>query len=438
MKHLEIEQLKKYAERRLSGDEMTRAVLHLDECGACFHSLQKIFPALSERAREVSIGDLTADGEENFHLDYDEHLRPYVDFEMDETTREIVETHLQNCVFCERAARELREFSDSLRLRQIKKDDWAAPEISGSTDYRPRRILTGNFLRLALPAIAVLILGVGGWLVWRAATRDYIAENQTPKVKSKVAANENSFNRQLENSPVKAKTKEIESANLPREINSADVKSNSITDENMKSVQTEDERLLAALPPDFRVQFQNAVRTQKINLPAFVAELQREDGNLRGAASDAKNAVLSPDAQAVRSSQPTFNWRKFAADGEEYVVTIYDEDFNLVAVSPNLRGAKWQSNVPLKRGKFYKWQVTAGKSTESYAAQFKVLDANALARLKAIENAAPHSPLVRGIGYAAEGLLTEAVRELEKAVRENPRDGLSKKLKNSLVKNTKQ
>ena len=414
---------------------MTRVVLHLDDCGACFDSFEKMFPALSDRAREVSLGDLTADDAEIFHLDYDEHLRPYVDFEMDETTREIVESHLRNCLFCERAVRELREFSDSLRLRQIKKDDLhAAPEISSSTGYRLRQFSTGNFLRLTLPAIAILILGVGGWLFWRQSeTPNSVAEIQTPKDEPKVAAK---VNRQPENTPADLETKEIESPVTPREINSANVKSNSITNKNLKPNQTEDERLLAALPPDFLISFQNAVRTERIKLPVFIAGL-REDGNTRGASGGEKNIALSPDAQAVRSSQPNFSWRKFAADSESYVVTIYDEDFNPVAVSPNLRSAKWQSNVPLKRGKIYKWQVAAEKSAETYAGQFKVLDENALVRLKAIENAAPNSPLVRGIGYAAEGLLIEAAREFEKEIKRNPPGNLARKLKKSLVRNWK-
>ena len=436
MKHLEIEQLKKYGERGLSGDEVTQAVLHLDECAACFDSFEKMFPALSDRAREVSPGDLTADDGEVFHLDYDEHLRPYVDFEMDETTREIVESHLQNCLFCERAVRELREFSDSLRLRQIKKDGFAQPEISGAIGYRLSRFLTGNSTRLILPAMAILILGIGGWLFWQSETPNPVAEIQTLKDEPKVAANENSFNRQPENLPANLETKRIESANSPREVDSANVKSDSIANENLKPNHTEDERLLAALPPDFRVQFQNAARTQRIKLPAFIAEL-REETNLRGASGGGKNIVLSPDAQAVKSSQPTFSWRKFAADGENYVVTIYDEDFNPVAISPNLRGAKWQPNVPLKRGKIYRWQVAAGKSSETYAGQFKVLDENALVRLKAIENAAPNSPLALGIGYAAEGLLIEAGREFEKEIKRNPPGNLARKLKKSLVRNSK-
>ena len=424
MKHLEIEQLKKYGERRLSGEEMTDALLHLDDCRACFESFQTMFPALSDAAQTVSLG---ADEAEIFHLDYDEHLRPYIDYEADEVTREIVESHLENCQFCVRAVRELREFSDSLHLREAKKEAAGEPTFSGALQHRPRRFITGSFWRLSLPAIAVLILGIGGWLIWRqSSTQTFVAENRTSQNAPPVTANENSFNRLPENS--------ITNEEINRRENDLANKSpNAARDKKRESNEPEDELLLAALPPDFRARFQNAVRTQKINLPAFIADL-REKSNLRGESNGDKNVIISPDAQAERSLRPMFRWRKFAAVSESYVVAIYDENYNQIAVSPRLTDAKWQSDVSLKGGKIYQWQVKTEKSVEPYTARFKVLDDAALIRLKQIENAAPHSPLVRGIGYASEGLLNEAMREFQKEIVKNPGGNLAKKLKDSLRK----
>ena len=100
-----------------------------------------------------------------------------------------------------------------------------------------------------------------------------------------------------------------------------------------------------------------------------------------------------------------------------------------------MRDTQWKSNVILERGKIYKWQVKTEKSADSYPAQFKVLDENALVRLKKIEKAALNSPLVRGIGYASEGLLSEAEREFQKEIKNNPQGNLARKLKDSLTKN---
>ena len=379
MKHLEAEQLKKYGERRLKPAEMMQTVLHLDECRVCFDSFQAMFPALCDAAKEVSFGDLTADAAEIFHLDYDEHLRPYIDYEADEVTREIVESHLENCQFCVRAVRELREFSDSLHLREVEKEDTDESTFSGATDYRLRRFTNGNFWRVFLPVITILILGIGGWLIWRqSATQTFVVENRMSQNVPQAAANENPFNRPPENS---AANQEINR----RENDSANKSPNVGGDKKRESNGTEDELLSAALPPDFRARFRNAVRTQKINLPTFIADL-RDKGNLRGESNGEKNVIISPSAQAERSLRPTFKWRKFADDGESYIVTIYDEKFNQISVSPNLRDTKWQPDSLLTRGKVYKWQVKTAVSTESFAAQFKVLAENAIARLKKNRN----------------------------------------------------
>ena len=434
MKHLEIEQLKKYGERQLKTEEMTQTVFHLGECRACFDSFQQMFPSLSDAAREVSVDNLTADDAEIFHLDYEEHLRPYIDCEIDEVTREIVESHLQNCSFCARAVRELREFSDGLKLHEIEKDSLAVPMFSQWAGNLPRRFSDGYLPYLFLSAIAILILGFGGWLFWRQSeTPTFVAENQTPTDAPKVSENENSFNQLSDNPPTNQEIKENKSLILPPDDNSANKKLKEVGDKIPQSKQSETERLLAALPPDFRAEFQNALQTQKINLPAFIADL-RENRNLRGESNNEKDINLSPNAQAVKGVRPTFSWKKFAAAGESYVVTIFDQNFNQIVVSPNLRETQWKSNVILERGKIYKWQVKTEKSANSYSAQFRVLDENAVVRLDTIEKAAPDSPLVRGIGYALEGLLTEAAREFQKEIKNNPRGSLARKLKDSLTK----
>jgi len=417
VKHLEIEQLKKYGERQLNVEEMTRTASHLGECRACFDSFRQVFPALSDAAREVSVDNLTADDAEIFHLDYEEHLRPYIDYELDEVTHEIVESHLQNCLFCARAVRELREFSDGLKLRGIVKDSLDMPILSVSSGNLSSRFSNRNLRYLFLSSIAILILGFSGWLFWRQSeTTTFVAENQTPTDTPKVSGNETSFNQSPDNPPTNLEVKENKSPILPRNDNSVNKKLKAVGNKIPHLKQSEDKRLLAELPTDFRAEFQNALHTQEINLPAFIADL-RENRNMRGESNDEKNIILSPNAQAVRSSRPTFSWQKFAGDGESYVVTIFDKNFNPIAVSPNLRDTQWKSNVILERGKIYKWQVKTERSADSYPAQFKVLDENAIVRLKIIEKAAPYSPLARGIGYASEGLLTEAEREFQKEIK---------------------
>jgi hypothetical protein len=449
VKHLEAEQLKKYVERQLSSDEMTQAILHLDGCLKCFNNLQKMFPALSDQDREVSFDALTAEkeGTDIFHLDYEEHLRPFVDFETDAVTREIIESHLQNCPVCARELRELREFSDSLKLRTLKKENSSlTPTFDSTAGHRSLRLLGGHFLRLSLPAAAVLILGFGGWLVWRQSeTPRVIVENQTPNNTPKISENknisdplpENTLPENSESSPaIKARNPPVPTRENDSDNKTSKKPSKTVSTESPVRELTENERILAALPPNLRPQFQKAVQTRTITLPAFIAEL-REDGSFRGKSSDGRNQILSPNAQAVRNLYPIFKWQKFADPGEHYVVTIYDRDFNQIFVSENLRTTEWKLTVPLERGKIYKWQVKAENSSQAYSAQFKVLDENAALRVQTIENAASFSPIARGIGYASEGLLGEAAEEFQKEIRRNPRGKLAKDLKDSLIQKSK-
>ena len=434
MEHLTSEQLKEYGRRQLDAGEMAQAVFHLDECGACFASFQQLFPELSDEAREISVDNLTAEEAEVFHLDYEEHLRPFIDREIAEAEREIVESHIQNCSFCARAVRELREFSDGLKLREIEKDSAGVPVSSHSGGSLPRRFAGGNPGYLFFSAVAILILGFGGWLLWRQTeTKIFVAENQMTASAPKGAGNENSFNQSTDSSPANPAVKENESPVAPPEDNSTNKKPESVGGKIPESKQPEDERLLAALPADFRARFQNALQTQEIKLPAFIADL-RENINLRSESRSGKNITLSPDGQAVKDTRPTFNWKKFAAAGEAYVVTIFDANYNRIAVSPNLRDTQWRSNGILERGKVYGWEIKTEKSADSYSARFRVLDENAIERLKKIEKAASNSPLARGIGYASEGLLSEAEREFQKEIRNYPSGKLARKLKDSLTK----
>lgn len=425
---MEPEQLKRYAERYLNIEEIMQTVLHLDECRECFGNFQKMFPDLSDAAREIATEIFTADEMETFHLDYAEHLKPFVDSEADAVTREIVENHLQNCSFCAQAVRDLREFSESFHSPKTRKKS----DTENSPKYFLPKFYGGNVWRLILPVIAILILGAGVWLIWQQSeSQSLFVENQAPKINPPLTANENSINPPTENSRNAPKT------NFPTSLRKKDGKSekaNSNVIQELESKQSKEENLIADLPTDLRAQVENVIRTQKVNLPPFIAEL-RAAQKLRGNSDAEQQNILAPNDQSVRFSAPIFRWRKFG--DSEYVVTIYDKDFNQIAVSPILKDEKWRANLSLKRGKIYSWQVKSEKSSEFYTAQFKVLEIEAVQRLKKVENRTANSPLVRGIVYASEGLLNESALEFQKEIKKNPHDNLAEKLKNSLFRSRK-
>jgi len=417
--HLAIEQLERYSERQMNAEEITQTLLHLDGCRACFDAFQRTLSELSPTLPEISFDALTGNDPEVFHLDYAEHLRPYVDFETDEVRREIVASHLQNCSFCARAVRELREFSDSLKLRTVEQEKKSADLLfAPPSNYPPPHFYNGNLRYWFLPAAAVLISLIGGNLVWRQSdTTPLIAETRISRAVPKTAVNENSVERLLESKSAKTVIKTQSVPTLRRNDNSFKEKSSAVGGQLPAAVQPKgDEKLLAALPPNFRAQFETALRMQKIEMPLFIAEL-REESNLRGDSAAVKDVILSPSAQDERNSRPVFKWRKFSDGTDHYLVTIYDQDFKQIAASPRLQNLKWQSSVSLERGKIYNWQVKTANSGNSYSARFKLLDVSAVVRLKAIENAVPHSVLAYGIAYASEGLLIEADQMFQKALK---------------------
>ena len=111
-----------------------------------------------------------------------------------------------------------------------------------------------------------------------------------------------------------------------------------------------------------------------------------------------------------------------------YVVEVYDDQFKLVASSPQLTNRSWTTPQSLPRGKVYSWQVKAIKDGQEITsprppapqAKFRILDqakANELARAK---RAYGSSHLTLGLLYAEAGLLKEAEQEFRLLLRANP------------------
>ena len=144
-------------------------------------------------------------------------------------------------------------------------------------------------------------------------------------------------------------------------------------------------------------------------------------------------AVVEPVGNVVLSNQPTFRWSTLeGATG--YVVEVYDDQFKLVASSPELTNRSWSTS--LGRGKVYSWQVKAIKDGQEVTsprppapqAKFRVLDqakANEIAKAK---RAYASSHLTLGLLYADAGLLREAEQEFRLLRRANPDSEIARNL----------
>src|SRR5262249_40191422 len=90
--------------------------------------------------------------------------------------------------------------------------------------------------------------------------------------------------------------------------------------------------------------------------------------------------LLFPVATVVESRTPTFRWRPLE-DATDYIVSVYDGDFNEVSTSQRITATEWTA-TRLKPGVIYTWQVKAFKGDDIIKlprgnqrdAKFKVLD----------------------------------------------------------------
>src|ERR1043165_2616924 len=143
--HLSQTQLAGYSGRTLYPDELLAVDSHLASCDECHERLTRIMPGTSVDS-----------GEEPFHLDYDEHLHPYVDGTANEIDREIVDSHVAQCSRC----------ADELRDLLAFREQAVAAVTSTSSRWLPpqRRLLPIPALAAAVViAVFVLTMAVIWW-----------------------------------------------------------------------------------------------------------------------------------------------------------------------------------------------------------------------------------------------------------------------------------
>src|SRR5262249_36060101 len=110
------------------------------------------------------------------------------------------------------------------------------------------------------------------------------------------------------------------------------------------------------VPPAYQDRVKKALTSQKLERSSQLKGLTRLSSTLVG--SDNKGvpfAAVEPVGNVVVSNQPAVRWSTMeGATG--YVVEVYDDQFKLVAASPQLTNRAGAITQPLARGKVYSWQ----------------------------------------------------------------------------------
>lgn len=441
--HLSTQQVEQYLKRTMTPAELLAAGDHLASCPDCRSQLAA---ANTVGAR---VEELRADFKEQArksleHLDY-EQLAAYVDDQLDEVDREIVDSHVAVCAPCKEELRDLFAFRETLV------ESAASPTVSGSATEtfwskakaRWGRPASASRWAMAAGMAALVLIAAVAWLALRTQRDSRMAKveptptptiTQTPSPQVSPSDNQNDQTPTPEVSPTAQPS--------PPTINDRTSEPVLALNDNGEKVTVDAKGELAGLenlPTPERQAARNALLNGRLETPAVLGELKVNDVTLMGGSdADKSFSVISPAGTVVSSARPAFRWRPLEG-ATSYTIKVYDTNFNMIASSGTLNTAQWSPAKPLAPGRIYTWQVVAVKDGQevispapsSPEARFKVLGAAQAAELKQSLAASGNSHLARGIIYTRAGVLDEAEREFELLVRENPQSSAARKLLNN-------
>lgn len=405
--HLTEEQIQGY--RTLDADTLFAVENHLVDCERCRNRLAEFE---NTKDRSATLKSYIQQPEPD-HLLF-EQIQAYIDGEMDETDKEIIESHLSLCSQCREDVADLRKTSQEITSPQIAKPSfgnqvlflWRSPQYSAA------------FKTVSLAAIAAFVALLAG-LIFRKPTNDYQAklnevQQQNQKLEEKVRELEIK-NKNLEQKPVQTDSK-------PLLLSLLDGK------ERIEMDQTGNIYGTGSYPEAYQKRIQEVIAKGNLQNPDWLNDLGSSSAT-RGETNTEKKgfAVLAPVGIVVESDRPTFQWSAHK-DARNYRVKVYDNKFQLAAESPELKTLSWVTSKPLERGKFYSWKVDAITATETITApllpapeaKFKVLEQKKLEELEQIQTQAADSHLLKAIAYTEAGLIQEAAKELEELRKANP------------------
>lgn len=355
MRHLTEIEMREYGSETLSRADFLRVQSHLEECNECRRRLDQMFPAIALLDESVSI-DATASDDAEFHLNYDDHLKPYVFGSIGTLEREIVESHAEFCDGCRGDLNDLLGFHRELeQQKEIRKLS------SGGLFGRIGEWLSAagrQTVWIAAAACVLVAVGLGTFFAFR-------------------------DDRSVMTTATDVKAGHVE---LPVEIPA--------------------EAIGDSIPP--QVSDSPQIDLAAVKLPSFLKELRPVLPDVRGAAESRSIIVLSPNGTVIIDRSPALRWERVAGK-TTFNVAVFDSDLNRVAGADDVTGSSW--NPPaLLPGRIYNWQVSApddGSGTIRGQGRFFIVSNESKTK---IAGAKKGPELAKA--YAEAGLLTEAAEEV--------------------------
>jgi hypothetical protein len=421
--HLNQEQFEDYRQRHLQAAELLNVSEHLGECEPCRRRLES---EIKGDASFLAVESQLFDEHEmlRVHLT-EEQISQCVDSNLDGDESQLVTDHLTICDRCTHAMDDLRDFRNEI-APTLEREYQPATTASPGRGWWERIVafLPNVFRESPVPAfasaLAIFLLALAAWVGWRdrpqATPPQQAVASPTPRLQPVPSL-------QPTSSPA-----QLESVGVIAQLN--DGAGVLTLDQNGKLSGVDD------LPPAFQNLVKGALTGKQLGRSSQLKGLSRPSSSLMGSDNE-KTAlsVIEPLGSVLLTAQPTFRWSALKG-ASSYVVEVYDEQFKLVATSPQLTNHTWKAPQSLSRGKVYAWQVKASKDGQEITsprppapqAKFRVLDQSTANDLLKAKRAYPSSHLALGLLYAEAGLLNESEQELRALQKANPKSELARSL----------
>jgi hypothetical protein len=411
LEHLSETQLTAYTTHSLDPDELLAVDDHLASCDECHKRLISI-----PEVAKLVISPLFESEDGPFHLDYEQHLEPYVDGTANDIDRELVDSHVAVCSTCAADLKDLREFKQQPVA--------AIAEDARRPSWKQWLPLPSNpvWATAAAGFVAVLILGVTVLLWSRYPAFESFQQVKTPSPEPSVAKEQPSPAPTGPTTTPSLQTNELTPAREEPLVTVYDAGGQLVLN---KRGQLEG---LQQLPPDLKESVERALATRRLGASPGLTAWTTGKNNLRSAVETQTTfGPLEPTDVVIETDRPTFRWR--ALEGAlHYIVTIFDTKLRQVGSSGPVNGTAWTTPNSLDRGVTYSWQISALKDGETVVspkpplpeARFRVLDQRAFGALAKLKETVGSSHLVMGVYYWKHGLIAESEREFQALAKANP------------------
>ncbi|MEQ1607116.1 MAG: hypothetical protein ABL999_19805 [Pyrinomonadaceae bacterium] len=374
--HITEIELENYARGGLASAEFLRVHGHLENCDECKRRIDDMFPTAVADELTTLLDDGAIDTLPEFHLNYEDHFRPYIEEIIGPVEKELIEGHAETCLSCREDLRDIVSFHRELKQESELKDLARGSMIANLSAW----LFTSSRRLLLVAFAASLVVSIGSVLLY------------------------------LINSRVETTVQNIGDEVQPE---------NPAAGPPIVTPPTEHSRASELTIP----KNDEEPEVAKLTLPSVLRELRVESvGTLRGNDDSIaqKITVIAPNGLVIRSSSPVLRWRRVANE-QSYDVAIFDANDNRIAKADSIKANSWRVPV-LAKGRVYRWQVSANvESSENkairYIGQGKFYIVSDVDE-KQINKA--KSPLLKGRAYAEAGLLREAASEFRKYLAQNP------------------